>query len=162
MPAVIRLALSQKLGVLETDSVTPLFADGDVADSAYFVLEGEVSVGRNGRTLAILGPGGMLGLVACMDGGRRSASVVTSGPARLLRLARRDFEALFETSNKFVFHLVELVARQCVSYLRHTNPLLGMPHPLTSTPVNEALLPEAEILPLEFEIEVGPADEPLV
>lgn len=166
MPEVVKLALAQKLRLLDFDQVTPLFAEGEPADAAYFVVRGEVMVGRAGKTLGVHGAGTLLGLVACIDGGSRSASCVATGPTRLLRLAEPDFDALFSTGNRFAFTIVDLAARQLVDHLRHANQLLPEPEESRAGPGanEEELLPEAEILPLEheMELEAGSADEPLV
>ncbi|MDQ3262593.1 MAG: cyclic nucleotide-binding domain-containing protein [Myxococcota bacterium] len=136
MPEVVKLALAQKLTLVETDGVQPIFGEGEHADAAYFVVSGEVTVGRAGKTLATLGPGTMFGLVAAIDQGGRSASCVATGPCRLLRLADADFDALFARGNRFAYHLVDLVARQLVSHLRDTNQLYLQ--------TKQAILPEAE------------------
>ena len=80
LPAMVKLALAQKLEVIELTEMTPIFAEGEKADGAYFIVEGEVSVGRNGKTLANLPAGTMFGVVACIDAGLRSASCVATGP----------------------------------------------------------------------------------
>lgn len=124
LPSVVKLALTQKLRVVTTEGLQPIFAEGESADAAYFLLEGEVSVGRGGKTLSNMGPGSMFGIVAAVDGGPRSASVVATGPTRMLRLADQDFDSLFAIGNRFAFHLVDLVARQLVSHLRNVNQLM--------------------------------------
>ncbi|MBX7098895.1 MAG: cyclic nucleotide-binding domain-containing protein [Myxococcaceae bacterium] len=165
LPAVVKLALAQKLQLIEVDGVTPLFAEGEPGDGAYFLLSGEVSVGRNGKTLANLVPGTMIGLVAAIDAGTRSASCITTGPATLLKLSARDFDALFAAHHRFAFQLVDLVARQLVSHLRQANAMLPLPGKTSGAaasarPMTQLLHapadPEAdlEVLPLELEMEV--------
>ncbi|MBK7858120.1 MAG: cyclic nucleotide-binding domain-containing protein [Archangiaceae bacterium] len=127
LPATVKLALGQKLQLVEVAELTPLFAEGEVSDGAWFLLEGEVSVGRNGKTLANLPPGTMFGLVSAIDQGTRSAACVTTGPARLLKLNDRDFDSLFASGNRFAFQLVDLVARQLVLHLRQANAMLSLP-----------------------------------
>jgi CRP/FNR family cyclic AMP-dependent transcriptional regulator len=168
LPAVVKLALAQKLRLVQVDEITPLFAEGEVSDGAYFLLEGEVSVGRNGKTLSTMVPGTMFGLVSAIDEGRRSASCVTTGAARLLKLNDRDFDALFASGHRFAFQIVDLVARQLVSHLRNANTMLPMPGQAsgkagTSSPI-ASLLPAApdpeadlEVLPLELEMEIDEA-----
>jgi CRP-like cAMP-binding protein len=163
LPKVVKLALSQKLNVVQVEQVHPLFAEGDEGDSAYFLVSGEVTVGRNGKTLASMGPGSMLGLVSVIDRGRRSASCVATGAARLLRLGRADFDQLFGAGNTFAFDLVELVSRQLVAHLRQTNELiprpgqiqarLTPPQPIPAVPVPPGV-EEAEILPLDLDMEI--------
>ncbi len=165
LPAVVKLALAQKLRLLEVEEITPLFAEGEVSDGAYFLLEGEVSVGRNGKTLSNMVPGTMFGLVSAIDAGRRSAACVTTGPAKLLKLNDKDFDALFASGHRFAFQIVDLVARQLVSHLRNANTMLPLPgqaagKAVTASPVR-TLLPAApdpqrdlEVLPLELEMEL--------
>jgi CRP-like cAMP-binding protein len=165
LPAVVKLALAQKLRLLEVPEITPLFAEGEPSDGAYFLLEGEVSVGRNGKTLSNMVPGTMFGLVSAIDSGRRSAACVTTGPAKLLKLNDKDFDALFASGHRFAFQLVDLVARQLVSHLRNANAMLPLPGQAagraeTSRPVTSMLVavPDREkdldILPLELEMEI--------
>ncbi len=168
LPAVVKLALAQKLRVIEVDEITPLFAEGEESDGAYFLIEGEVSVGRNGKTLSNMVPGTMFGLVSTIDSGRRSAACVTTGPARLLKLNDQDFDALFASGHRFAFQIVDLVARQLVSHLRNANTMLPMPGGAagkapTSQPIS-SLLPttpdieaDLDVLPLELEMEIDEA-----
>lgn len=127
LPATVKLALGQKLQLIEVSEVTPLFAEGEPSDGAWFLVEGEVSVGRNGKTLANLTPGSMFGLVSAIDQGTRSASCVTTGPARLLKLAEKDFDGLFASHHRFAFQIVDLAARQLVFHLRQANAMLSLP-----------------------------------
>ncbi|MBE2251201.1 MAG: cyclic nucleotide-binding domain-containing protein [Myxococcus sp.] len=176
LPAVVKLALAQKLDVYEFHELTPLFAEGEPNDGAYFLVEGEVSVGRNGKTLANLPPGTMFGVVACIDNGLRSASCLTTGPARLFRMSERHFDTLFASGHRFAYQMVDLVARQLVSHVREANQMLPLPGrpsgPARSArPVEQMLptapersdlelveAPELEIesaLPLELELDLG-------
>jgi CRP-like cAMP-binding protein len=166
LPQVVKLALANQVRLIETEEIQPLFGEGAPAEAAYFVLSGEVTVGRGGKTFATLGPGSMLGLVALIDKGTRSASAVTTGPARLLRLSRREFELLFAAGNRFTFLMLDLVARQLVSHLRNANEMLASePAPAKKASVQAAQgssagseseedLPQGEVLPLELEIDL--------
>ena len=168
LPAVVKLALAQKLRVVEVDGITPLFGEGEESDGAYFLVEGEVSVGRNGKTLSNMVPGTMFGLVSTIDQGRRAAACITTGPAKLLKLSDSDFDALFASGHRFAFTIVDLVARQLVSHLRNANTMLPLPggpagKAPTSTPVS-ARLPaspvreaDLDVLPLELEMEIDEA-----
>ncbi len=66
---------------------------GERGDCMYFVAEGEVEVQLPGRHLAI-GAGGFFGEIALIQGGRRSANVVTRERTRLLMLDIADFRRL--------------------------------------------------------------------
>ncbi len=167
LPQVVKLALSQKLRPVHTDFDEPIFSEGEEGDSAYFLLDGEVSVQRNGRPLAALQPGSMFGLISVIDQGRRSASCLTMGPARLLRLSKADFDSLFLSGNRFAFQIVDLASRQLVAHLRAANELLRGPArptaPGASTSSARGAQPpdgDAEIVPLELELEMELAPDP--
>jgi CRP-like cAMP-binding protein len=161
----VKLALAQKLEVIEVAEVTPLFAEQEVSDGAWFIIDGEVSVGRNGKTLANLPPGTMFGQVACIDNGPRSASCVTAGPATLYRMSERDFDQLFASGHRFAFQMVDLVARQLARHLREANhllpvPGLGSPTAGVSSPVESMLaavpsVQDLEMLSTELEVEAA-------
>ncbi len=127
LPWLVKFALAQKLELIEVDEITPIFGEGEPNNGAYFILEGEVSVGRNGKTLASLPAGSMFGVVACVDDGLRSASCLTAGPAKLLRMSDRDFDLLFASGHRFAYRMVDLVARQLVQHVRDANLMLPLP-----------------------------------
>lgn len=175
LPSVVKFALARQLEVVEVSGVTPIFAEGEPNRGAYFIVDGEVTVGRNGKTLANLPAGSMFGVVACIDNGLRSASCVTTGPATLLKMTDRDFDSLFASGHRFAFQMVDLVARQLVLHLRDANQMLPAPgrppgQAVTAKPVDR-MLPaapapedldliskELEIeaaLPLEVELDLG-------
>jgi CRP/FNR family transcriptional regulator, cyclic AMP receptor protein len=151
LPQVVKLALTQKLTLVETQGAERVFQEGERGDAAYFVIDGQVDVVRGDRALAALGPGSMFGVVSLIDAGGRAATCSTAGPARLLRLGASEFEALFAAGHRFSHEIVGLVARQLVQNLRVANTLL----PDTEA---EPLLfdtdPEKELLPLDQELEM--------
>lgn len=163
LPAVVKAALASKLEVVELQEVTPLFAEGETGNGAYFIVDGEVSVGRNGKTLANLPSGTMFGVVACIDSGARSASCVTTGPATLLRMRDQDFDQLFAAGHRFAFQMVDLVARQLVQHLREANQMLPLPGKASGAakiakPVEKMIHAEPspedlDLLPKELEVE---------
>lgn len=76
-----------------------LWRQGDPADALYVIASGRIGVGTRlpgGRlaTLGELGPNEVVGELALLDSGPRTASVRTLEPARLLRLPYGDFRAI--------------------------------------------------------------------
>ena len=102
-----------------------LFSTGDPGDAAYLVLSGELEVqlsrSDGGETyLARIKPGAVLGDMAVLDGGKRSADVVASRTSQLLRLGRQAvLDALAEEPQAALRLLGVLVGR-----LRETNTLV--------------------------------------
>jgi len=84
---------------------------------AYVVLEGTLKVSMvqaDGRelTLAILGPGEIVGELAMADRGGRSADVVALEPATLLWLDRTQFDRLRREIPAITENLLALMARR--------------------------------------------------
>lgn len=65
------------------------------ADSAYLILEGDAEVRKGGETLATIGAGQLVGEAALVEHRTRNASVVTTGPVRVVRWSFEDLQALF-------------------------------------------------------------------
>jgi CRP/FNR family transcriptional regulator, cyclic AMP receptor protein len=151
LPQVVKLALAQKLTLVETKGPELLFSEGERGDAAYFVIDGQVNVMRRDRALAELGPGAMFGMVALIDAGGRAANCSTAGPSRLLRLGAAEFEALFAAGHRFSHEIVNLVARQLVQHLRVANTLLP---DTEQDPLLFDTDPEKELLPLDQELEM--------
>ncbi|GIU84681.1 MAG: hypothetical protein KatS3mg008_1456 [Acidimicrobiales bacterium] len=70
--------------------------EGKSGHEAYVVLEGSVSVERNGKQIAALGVGEPFGELALLDGGPRTATVVALEPTLLLVIGRREFLGLLD------------------------------------------------------------------
>ncbi len=84
---------------LEVASGQWLWREGDGGDSAVVVLDGTLEVLReaaDGEAVLIrtLGPGDLVGELACLDGFGRSASVRAVGPCRLFRVTAERFRTL--------------------------------------------------------------------
>ena len=73
-----------------------LTKQGAFAHEFFLILEGSVSIDRNGMIVNHLGPGDFLGEIALVDGGTRSATAVTESPARLMVLGHREFNTLVD------------------------------------------------------------------
>lgn len=94
-----------------------LFAKGDAGDALYVVLEGEVEVGvttAGGKQVrfAALGAGEIVGDMAVIDGGPRSADTIALRKTRLLRISREALMEALEAEPPAALALAaELVAR---------------------------------------------------
>jgi len=124
LPSTVRLALAQKLKEQSYARDALLFCRGDPSDSAFILVEGELALRLQDHPMAKLSPGSMFGLISAVDGGPRAADCRAATDARVLRLAREDFDWLFHSGNRFAYQIVDLVARQMVSRLRQLNGTL--------------------------------------
>ncbi len=71
---------------------TEIVRQGDEADSAYFIVEGECEVSQNGGPIAELGPGATFGEAALVTGGARTATVTASSPVVVRVITRAALE----------------------------------------------------------------------
>ena len=77
----------------------------------FFVLaEGHAAVSSNGAQLATLGPGDFFGEIAILGDGRRSATVTTTTPVRLLVMFGSEFRRLQEDHPAIARQLEEAMA----------------------------------------------------
>ncbi len=96
-----------------------------------FVTFGDVRIvadagpGEQKGELARLGVGELLGEMALLDGGRRSADCVAGEKGAVLAaLARDEFDLLFNAGNPFAFALMDLIAVQLARRLHHAAEVL--------------------------------------
>jgi CRP/FNR family cyclic AMP-dependent transcriptional regulator len=69
---------------------------GQTGREAFVVLDGTVTVKRNGKKVATLGPGTMVGELSLLDHGPRTATVTCETDCSLLLLSQRHFMAVVD------------------------------------------------------------------
>jgi CRP/FNR family cyclic AMP-dependent transcriptional regulator len=113
------------------DSGKLLFAKGDKGDALYVLLEGEVEVrvsteaGKDVR-MASLKPPALIGEMAVLDGGTRSADICAIRKSRFLRIHRDQAIAALESEPKALLKLIAEMSRR----LRHADSALEDAHTL--------------------------------
>ena len=86
------------------------------SDYAFFVVkEGHVRVERDGRELAILGPGDVFGEMAFFGDGRRNADVITQSDARVLFMFGTRFREMQAAMPDVCVRLEDLVRQRTES-----------------------------------------------
>lgn len=86
-----------------------IIARGEVGDAAYFISSGAVEV-DTGQARFRLGRGDVFGEMALITGRPRTADVTSIGYSALLRLSRRDFEAVLDRNPALRAHVEALAA----------------------------------------------------
>lgn len=71
-----------------------LMVERTPADKAYLILDGEVSVRRNGEEVARVGRGELIGEMALVNKRLRSATVVAESPLEVLHFTDADIATL--------------------------------------------------------------------
>jgi CRP-like cAMP-binding protein len=69
---------------------------GQTGREAFVVLEGTVAVKRNGKRVATLGSGTMVGELSLLDHGPRTATVTCETDCRLFLISQRQFMAVLD------------------------------------------------------------------
>lgn len=105
-----------------------LFLEGQPGDAAYIVLGGTVRVLREGEggeqcPVADVKAGWIVGEMALLDGGPRSASAVASGQCRLAVLPLAAFEDLVSDHPAVASLVLRRLARMLSLRLRRANAL---------------------------------------
>ena len=90
----------ERLGQLTDEIDLPagrvLMRQGDSGSELFVIVSGGATVERDGEALSPCSAGDILGEIALIDGGPRSATVTLSEPSRLLVLTRSAFLSLMD------------------------------------------------------------------
>ena len=104
-------ALADKAVIKTFPKNAIVIREGELTEPLYLVLSGKVKVylgDEHGKELIldIKGPGGYFGEMV-LDGGPRSASVVTIEPSRFAVISKTDFENLLLKHPEIALHLIK-------------------------------------------------------
>ncbi len=107
-----------------------LFEQGDAPDAIYIVADGEIAL--TGRTpgdgeveLARVARGGLIGEVALLDGGMRSAAATATTATRGYRIALDRFAALRTSGRPAAFEVIDRLRREVAQRSRATIADIG-------------------------------------
>ena len=89
-----------------------LFEQGSVPHDLFVIEEGSVEILRDGRAVAMLGAGDVVGEMALLKLERRWASVVAAGHVRAVALSADDLTAMSEQMPELTDRLRETMGRR--------------------------------------------------
>ena len=89
-----------------------IFREGEESFEMYVVQSGEVSVSKNGETLALLQRGDFLGEMSLLESLPRSATAVARGQVRLLCIQPGGFLLKIRRDPTFAFELLQSLSRR--------------------------------------------------
>lgn len=105
-----------RLGQLADEIDVPagkvLMRQGEHGAEAFIVAGGRVVVERDGRVIAERGPGEVLGEIALLSEGPRTATVTTTEASRLFVLGHREFHALMDQYPAIRLQVLDALARR--------------------------------------------------
>jgi CRP-like cAMP-binding protein len=108
---------------LELRAGAELMREGDMGDSLYLLLSGEVEVRRGDREVTRLSPPECVGELALLDSEPRSATVRAVAPTKVLKLER---DAFYELMNDHL-EITQGVIKVLTHRLRQTTARSDLP-----------------------------------
>ncbi|HJW22028.1 MAG TPA: cyclic nucleotide-binding domain-containing protein [Candidatus Limnocylindrales bacterium] len=102
--------LAQLVDEIDVPAGYALMRQGERGDQMFVVVSGELEIDRDGRTINHQGPGAAVGEMSLLAEGARTATVRTTGPARLLVLAHREFHSLMDAHPTVRMRILEGLA----------------------------------------------------
>ncbi len=97
-----------------------LFKKGDPAECLYVVLSGELQIGDSNAIFETLSAGGVVGEMALIDHGPRSATVTASSDCTLAQIDEKRFLFLVQQTPMFALNLMRLMSGR----LRRMNEII--------------------------------------
>jgi CRP/FNR family transcriptional regulator, cyclic AMP receptor protein len=88
------LELAKVTEDMEVEEGKVLTREGQSGSEFFVIVDGEVSVTKNGQEIRTLGPGDFFGEIALLEDTPRTATVVAKTPLRFFVLTRRSFRSL--------------------------------------------------------------------
>lgn len=99
--------------VVETNRGDIIFREGESSDFLYYISSGQYSVFHKARHVGMLKAGDIfMGEMSFLLNNRRSATVRTEVPGKLIRISRRDFVSVIKEYPHYGIFLSKLLARK--------------------------------------------------
>ena len=88
------LELAKVTEDMEVEEGKVLTREGQSGSEFFVIVDGEVSVTKDGQEIRTLGPGDFFGEIALLEDTPRTATVVAKTPLRFFVLTRRSFRSM--------------------------------------------------------------------
>ena len=89
-----------------------VFQKDEPGSAMYLVIEGEVDILIHGKVLETVGPGGVIGEMALLDMGPRSATATAKTDCLLLTIDRERFQQQVRKSPGFSLQVMRIMAER--------------------------------------------------
>jgi len=97
-----------------------VFAEGDLGDAMFVLLDGSVEISVHGLKLEEAGPGTIMGEMSLIDNSPRAATVVAMSDCKLAIIEINGFKFLIRESPDFAICVMQVMAYR----LRNTDKFL--------------------------------------
>lgn len=99
----------------------PLFKEGDdLNETMYVLMSGTAEIVVHGKVVEAAGPGAILGEMAMIDQGVRSATVMARADCKFVIIGRKRFDFLVQQTPNFALGVMRVIANR----LRKTDSAL--------------------------------------
>jgi CRP-like cAMP-binding protein len=112
------LRLGELADEIDLPSGRVLMREGERGQEAFIIVSGSAEIERDGRVFATRSTGEILGEIALVDGGPRTATVRLAEDSRLIVLGRKQFHALMDEYPDVRLRVLETLAQR----VRATEP----------------------------------------
>ena len=109
LPADELATIASLAGESEIPVGASLAVEGDFGHSVFAIESGAADVVAGGETIGAIGPGDVVGEIAVLASGRRTASIVATTPMRVISLFKRDVWTLEKNAPEASRRLRELI-----------------------------------------------------
>lgn len=89
-----------------------VFAQGDRGDTMYAIVEGEAQILLDGKVVETVRQGGILGEMALIDSGPRSATAIAKTRCVLVPIDERRFNGLVRQRPEFALELMRVLVHR--------------------------------------------------
>ena len=120
IPGEILSNIAQISEELNLEAEQSIFKEGDHGDSLYIIIDGEVSVIKEKKEIAILGNGKCIGEMALLDREPRSADAICTSACILLKIDQLGFYELMASNDIIMKQIIKILTKR----LRETNKRL--------------------------------------
>ena len=103
--------LAERADLVEAEAGVDLTREGDFGHCVFAIVDGTAAVTVDGAPVRDLGPGDLFGEIAVLASGRRTATVTSRSPMRLVSLFKRDLWRLADERPEFDAALRAVTAR---------------------------------------------------
>jgi len=97
-----------------------IFSKGDPRTVMYVVQEGEVEIRLGAKLLEVVGPDGIFGEMAMIDGAPRTATAIARSVCKLVPIDQQRFQFLVQQTPFFAIEVMRVLADR----LRRANQLI--------------------------------------
>ena len=87
-----------------------IFVAGEKGDNMYVIRSGEVEIERDGKVVEHLGPGGIFGEMALIDGAPRAATATTKTACEVAPITEKAFLFLVHETPYFAISVMRALA----------------------------------------------------